>query len=216
MAKKAKKSVKRAAPKRRRTPKVVLAANRRLRALIRSGRLYEGAGPHGTIPSAYGREMPSIPGWRPPTPILRTIPTRSAMVVIGRPTGKTGFKLTKLCGCRIVKTKNGRAAVRCTKPDGKTVMRFLSTADFVRSRRAKNVCAFVPMLENVDRTKKRARKSVSFSTTKGQRITLKRKPSPKMLKKYVALYYRQQRDRLRHIKRVTRPECIPGFAGDCI
>jgi len=143
-----------------------------------------------TSPELYARldELASRSG-----PARRGVSQAASSVTIGKPTANT----QTVCGCKVVKMKNGRKALKCPGgPTGKGMFRFAKEAEIARAEKAATVCTHVPVfgvsrgpLTPEQKAQRAMKRAYTFETSTGKRITLKRKPSWKTLKKNVQLYY---------------------------
>lgn len=139
-------------------------------------------------------------------------------VTIGEP--KSEFS-RQVCGCKVVvvgKGKNKREALKCegAGPKGGPQYRFTNARDIARAKAADTVCTFLPNLSMrrplspEERAARRAAKAYSFVTSRGQRIDLKRRPSARILRKHVALYFNDLSQKMK--KRGAKLRYAPAFA----
>jgi len=118
---------------------------------------------------------------------------RSAITI-----GKSTPNTRTVCGCKIVKMKNKREAIKCegAGPKGGSMFRFAKEADIARAKAAGgDICTHIPVLGGrrgplspEARAARKAKRLYTFRTSRGQVISLP-KPSGRTLKRNVAYYY---------------------------
>jgi len=170
-----------------RTPKVAARKYPRAKAAF-SPAYGPGYIPPGLLDEEEGGFFRMTPGFAP-----ESIPMSAGGVTIGRPRSKSGNPLRQVCGCSAKRMKNGKIAIACPNagPKGGTQHRFVNDAEGQIAKEAGkgNVCTFMPVL-TPHRGPRRAN-PYEFMTSRGKKVSFKRRPSGKTLKKNVALYYHQ-------------------------
>jgi hypothetical protein len=129
--------------------------------------------------------------------------------------------LRKVCGCKLDSLKKGpqrgRKVLRCPMSGTKGVVRFLRKDQIATLQRGSTTgaCAYVPIPFGSPGAPKRGRGKhpFTFKTSKGQSITLRRKPRAKAARNACAFHFFQLKRRL--AKRGMKPRQMPSFGDIC-